>query len=338
MRSKSEVIIPSKITARNQTIDHLRGIGILVMIVTHALVPYLNDKYAYLIWNWSHFSVPVFIFCSASLFFAKHEKIPAHPGVYFIHRIQRLIKPYYLYLGFLIIFYYSIGQKISFDFLFKSLTISGGADISWLVLLFVVFSVLLPVLSLIRTKSSRLFYAFFIVSFLSSVLLLWYVPPIQYKWYFWLPWASIAGYAYIFPTVKKNAYILMIFTLFLTVGSFFILQTNNHSTMLFNNKYPPNLFYLSYGMTLVGILYYLSGYILNRVHKISQIISFFSKFSYEIFFIHYLLISIFVYLHIPSKISSPLFILVVLTVSSVMQISFNNLKMALHKGKIALVK
>ena len=58
-----------------------------------------------------------------------------------------------------------------------------------------------------------------------------------------------------------------------------------------NNKYPPNLYHLSYGVTMTFLLYLIFQNI-TFPGVVKKIIQFFSFNSYSIFFIHFLLIKI----------------------------------------------
>ena len=58
-------------TQRDQLIDNLRGLAMIVMILTHATAYFPNDIVSFTLWNWSNFAVPIFLFCSVYLFIKK---------------------------------------------------------------------------------------------------------------------------------------------------------------------------------------------------------------------------------------------------------------------------
>src|SRR6266403_5134039 len=90
-------------TERNQLIDNLRGVSMIVIILTHTTAFFPGDKVAYLLWNWSHFAVPIFLFCSAYLFLKKSDDKPLHFFSYLKKRVVRLLLPYYLFFFFFLI-------------------------------------------------------------------------------------------------------------------------------------------------------------------------------------------------------------------------------------------
>ncbi|MBI3887543.1 acyltransferase family protein [Candidatus Microgenomates bacterium] len=130
---------------RTQLIDTLRGLAMLVMILTHTTVFFLQDPSANFLWNWSHFAVPIFVFCSVYLFFQKslYDKIAFWSFVK--KRFVRLLIPYYWFLlFFLIILFFTKPETLSIKYLLQSIFVIGGVDINWLVLLFMMITIILP--------------------------------------------------------------------------------------------------------------------------------------------------------------------------------------------------
>src|SRR5690606_35114871 len=58
--------------------------------------------------------------------------------------------------------------------------------------------------------------------------------------------------------------------------------------VLVNNKYPPNLYYLSYGIAWIFGLYYLHQLLRINETVLQQFLNFISRNSYSLFFIHFL--------------------------------------------------
>ena len=282
-------------TQRNHFIDDLRGIAILVMILTHVTAYFPSDKIANAIWNWSHFSVPIFIFCSAYLFFQKQLHKPLTGFSYLKKRVLRLILPYYIFLLFFIPALLLVKpQIITPKYIFQSLLITGGVDINWLVLLFVFFALLLPLFVWLFQKYKTFFKLGFVISLASTVLLLWYTPHISYKLFMWLPWALLLYFTFIYQKFEKKQTKLLL--LFLTttaffLGAYYLRILNDQSVVLIHNKYPPNILYLSYGMSLFLLL----SFFLKRFPPASAIakpLHYFSLHSYQLYFIHYIFLII----------------------------------------------
>jgi peptidoglycan/LPS O-acetylase OafA/YrhL len=280
-------------TQRNHFIDDLRGIAILVMILTHVTAYFPSDKIANAIWNWSHFSVPIFIFCSAYLFLQKNLHKPFSGFSYLKKRVSRLITPYYIFLLFFIPILLALQpQTVTFKYILHSLLLIGGVDINWLVLLFVAFALLLPVFVWLFQKYKTLFGLGFFISLASTILLLWYTPHISYKFYMWLPWSLLLYFTFIYQKFEKKPtklLLLFITTAALFFGAYYVRLLTDHSVVLIHNKYPPNILYLSYGMSLFLLLsFFLKRFSLSPV--IARPLHYFSVHSYQLYFIHYIIL------------------------------------------------
>jgi len=68
------------------------------------------------------------------------------------------------------------------------------------------------------------------------------------------------------------------------------LQATKHSLQMYDNKYPPNIYHLSYGIAFLVIFYLAAKKGLFSFAPIQKTIHFFSVNSYPIFFIHVLVI------------------------------------------------
>lgn len=275
---------------RNNTIDILRGLGLFSVIFIHALAYYLNDKTAHFLWNYSQFAVQVFVFCSGYIFFVKYVPQTNFNWIsYFIKRIKRLIIPYYIFLLlFLPIVFFTEPKKIQIPFIIDNLLVKDGIDINWLILLFIQLTLVTIFLKYAINKKRILFYLYTALSFLSSFIFLFYVPPINYKLYMWLPWSLILIYCYYFTAHEKNKK-FFIWTAFIFLGVYIstlvLKQRIDGKLVFFDNKYPPNTYYLFYGLFSLNILYLLIQKDLFKPFQ--KFLSFLSIHSYELFFIHY---------------------------------------------------
>lgn len=285
------------IPKRDHFIDSLRGLAILVMMLTHVTVFYPSSVVARTLWDFSHFSVALFIFCSVYLFLQKQLAV-GHHSIAFVpyikKRFVRLVMPYYLFLPFfLLTVWFLKPQTITGKYLLQSIFLIGGVDISWLVLLFLYFAFLLPpFLFVLRRKV--LFWLWFALALGSSILYLWYIPPFSYKFIMWLPWSLMLFFSLLFlrwehKKRKRVVLFVLLTVLFLALYSFRFFA--DQSVILIHNKYPPNLFYLSYGMAVLMLL----SFVLRKLQSpiLLSVIHYFSKYSYELFFIHYLFLTIF---------------------------------------------
>ena len=324
---------------RNQTIDSLRGLSIIAMNAIHTLVFYLSKKgWVEFFWNWLQFAVPIFVFCSAYIFWQK--LVPAGWSNVFLYvkkRVARLLSPYYIFLLiFLPISVFKEPNKFNFPYLIKSLFLVGGIDINWLVLLFFMFIFLQIIISWLLINRRYWFYLYITITFISSVVLLFVRPKFDYKFIMWLPWSLITIYAYYFVKYEKEKK-WIVGNIFLTaalfVMSYELLIMRNYSLRFFNNKYPPNLYILSYGILSIALLFIIFKYINSRFKTITNILSFYSLYSYEIFFIQYVVIYL-LNTYIKTIKYSPIgFFIVVFSITTILQIGLNKIRLLFIHSK-----
>ena len=288
---------------RNESIDFLRGLGIIAMIFIHTSYYFLWQSWVVPLWEYAQFAVPVFVFCSGYLFYAKGY---GGQGIgfsfsYFKKRAIRLLKPYYIFLIFFIpLIWWKDHTVITPNYLLKSILVwNGGAEINWLVMLFLQFIFVMPFIQWSYFKNKFLFYSYAILSVLASIIFVFYKFPYQYQWIMWLTWSVILLFAFYFVKyVNKFGFRIYSFiisgTLFGIV--YFILSFRHISLSFYDNKYPPNFYFLSYGIFSILVLYYFEK--LNTFKIIHKIIHFFSIYSYSLFFVHYLILTFLqTYLH-----------------------------------------
>jgi peptidoglycan/LPS O-acetylase OafA/YrhL len=275
---------------RSQLIDSLRGFSMIVMVLTHATAYFPSDKVAFTLWNWSNFAVPIFVFCSVYLFLKKYLQHSFSFFSFLRKRFFRLLVPYYVFLGvFLIALFLVSPEKVTPTYLWQSALVIGGVDINWLVLLFLEITLVLPFFIWSYKRSRVLFWLFFSVCLGSTFFLLFGTVPIYYKYIMWLPWSLVLFFTgfYIRFEEKKKFLIWAFFVSVLLFGlSYYLQVVQNDSTVLMHNKYPPNMLYLSFGVMVLLALRFMEG-ILFGGKFVRNIINFFSKYSYSLYFIHY---------------------------------------------------
>ncbi len=276
---------------RNTTIDFLRGFAIIVMILIHVTAYYLKDPIANFVWDYAHFAVPIFIFCSAFIYFERKKDAPLSFS-YFYKRARRLILPYYIYL----IFYFSLTILFtkslpSLQKFIDYIILKGNGDyyLSWLVVLFLYLIIIMPLVRFLLNRRILLA-GFTLVSFLSSIYFLQNTVNFSFRYIMWLPWSLlIVATWYLVETKQKLISLLIITTLSIVtfILTRYLLLSQSASLVLIQNKYPPNLYYLSYGTASIGGLYLLHYFSHIEDSKLQRFFNFVSKHSYSLFFIHY---------------------------------------------------
>lgn len=281
---------------RFKEIDILRGLGIFFIIVVHTASYYLFDKTAFFLWNYSQFAVPIFVFCSCFLFLKKREEYTI--GRFFFYakkRLYRLLKPYYIFLLFYLpVVWVWDPKKANVFWTIKEATLTtGGTEINWAVLLFVFISLMMPPLLYLLQKRGAFFYFYVFLSLVSCILFLFVQLPLNFRLLMWLPWSLIILFSWFLVAYEKRQWfypttILVSGLVFLYLTYF--LKSQGRSLIFIDNKYPPNLYFLSYGIFATTILYLLDKRGFFTVALLRRPINFLSQNSYSIFFIHLSLI------------------------------------------------
>lgn len=309
-------------------IDDIRGISIILMILIHTNAYFLSNKIAYATLELSQFAVVAFIFCSAYLFYLKQQVYGW--GNFFSHlwkRVKRLIIPYYYFFAVYFVFLMWKGTtKPNFLYVVQNIFVVGGIDFNWLVLLFIELAILMPFVSYLFEKKRIWFYIYTSLAFVSSIVFLKYTPLPYYRFIMWLPWSLILIYTYLFNRLvgrKKLFWVITaLFALLYYLLPIFVLKPLGHTLYMYNNKYPPNLYHLAYGIFCVNILYMLSQWKFFTNTILQTIIHFFSIYSYTIFFIHILVIyivTVFFHFHF----TWVTFFLVITILTTLIQLFFN---------------
>lgn len=285
---------PEKSIKRLEFIDDIRGISIIVMILIHTNAYHLGNKIAFNTLEISQFAVAAFIFCSSYLFFQKDREfsIKLYWG-YFTKRLNRLVLPYYGFLvGLLALMLFAEPRKINFKYLAGNLLLTGGSENNWLVLLFLELSLLMPLFALWRGKNKPLLILYTALASISSIIFLKFTPLPYFRPIMWLPWSLIVVYTMLFGKIRQNKILFWLLTLGF-LAAFLITREGvliplGKSLRMYSNKYPPNLYHISYSLFCLNVLYVLSEK--NVFAHMRTIIHFFSKYSYTIYFIHTLII------------------------------------------------
>ncbi len=282
---------------RNTTIDFLRGLATLLMILIHVTAYFLSNPVVYFIWDYTHIVVPLFIFCSAFIYF-KRGSYSLGLGQT-LKRVKRLIIPYYLYLVVLFSALYIIDpSSLSVGGVIKKFLFFQGRDLSWLVVLFLIFIPLFAFLEYAYQKRPPVLKIVGGMAVLTSVFLLTNTIDLPFRYIMWLPWCVYLIFTLLYAKgvfSKKTIGVMLVLSA-LTYGiSRGVLIGANHTLTLTENKYPPNIFYLSYGIFWTILLYELHLFFDARgviPQVVQRSFDFMSTHSYSLFFIHFWYVTI----------------------------------------------
>ncbi len=281
---------------RNLEIDILRGIGILAIILIHVNAYFLGDPLAKTLWNYSEFAVQTFVLISAYIFFKKKTLISLKDFVsYLKKRLVRLVLPYWVFL----IFYFLLiaifdRQDLIFSNIIRQITLTTtGNELNWFVLLFLQFTFLIPLLSYWAQKRKVFFSLYVLAAFSSSLLLISYNPGLNFKLFMWLPWSLIVVFTWYVAAYEEKKWFYPT-AIFATGSVYFflsrLLTTIGRSLLFYDEKYPPNLYLLNYGIFATLILFWLIKKGLFDLGFLRKSLIFLGIHSYSIFFIHFFLV------------------------------------------------
>lgn len=323
--------------SRFDFIDDIRGVSIFATILIHTNVYFLGNKVAYSLIELTQFAVVAFIFCSSYLYYQK-DKVESLFlfWVHLLKRLKRLVIPYYVFIAIYFVFtYLKEPRKLTPFYIFQNLTLTGGLDFNWLVLLFIQLAILMPFFGFLRRSNKIALYIYIIVATISSIIFLKYTPHPGYRFIMWLPWSLVVIYTIYFEKVRNSAIVFwgltgIFFTIFLITQQL-VLVPLGHSLRMYNNKYPPNIYHISYCLAGLNILFFLSQKGLFTITR--KFIHFLSRYSYEVYFLHILVIYVVtVFFHF--KFNWVTFFVTVLGITSVVQVGLNKISKILIGNKI----
>lgn len=288
-------------------IDFLRAFAILAVIVIHVFSDNLTNKLNFYIWNYLHVIIVGFVFCSGYVLYAGYgHKLTKFSLIlsWYKKRLIRLIVPFYWYLlahyGLMLIFpkfFSGLGLTLSRDFIFQSITLIGGSNLNWLPLLFLQLAILFPLLVVIFHKFRKLFWTYIGVAILITVgFTIWQFPYNHYREVMWIPWSLflVIPWYFVLREQKKKSSLVYFFLAMISAVCFVVLfvtwQHIGRSLTLIDNKYPPNLFYISYEAAGSFFLLGISFWSIFQNKCFVRIYQYISKESYGLFFIHYIVL------------------------------------------------
>ncbi len=266
-------------------IDYLRAIAILGVIITHILSYNLGTTLTNNIWNYLHFVVPMLVFCSGYITYQKYSETRwtlKNTVQWYQKRAVRLIGPY---AAWTILHY---GLWYMFPKYFSGL----GLDYDWLPILFLELMLVTPLyLRLWKTKRPLLTF----LIFLSSILFLFLKPSLDFRTDMWLPWSAILLLSFeaasnVIQPARYMSIAILAFVVFITGN--LVLPVLHQPLTLTLHKYPPDIFYLSYGIWIGSMLLLMEPYRISQGKHIKKILLWLSKNSYGLFFAHYIILDL----------------------------------------------
>lgn len=265
-------------------IDILRALAIIGVMVIHTLALYLGPPAINETWNYLEFVVITFVACSGyvnwlSFGNSKKKFLPAWYGKRFI----RLYMPYILYVAAIAILTHSFSSS--------SIFLTGGIDVGWLTLLFMQLALVTPVFIWITRDNKRNMFSLIIFGLIALVMVFVPVASTYSRAVAWIPWSFIyllgMNVAKMATTQKRDpnySVIAVGIALLVWLALDALLNARGAALTFTLHKYPPDLFYLSYGIAVTGVLLWLVTLFEKVFAGMQGVIMFFSLHSYGMFF------------------------------------------------------
>jgi fucose 4-O-acetylase-like acetyltransferase len=205
-------------TQRDTDIDLMRGWSMIIVIALHILPYYPAFPGAGFI-QWSQMVVPLLLYCSIRVS-KPPESLDLRHYMYGVYkRTRRLIVPYFVFLciyalvHYALMYFYPSVRTLSLAWWVANITLTGGIDFNWLVLLFIGLSVWIPLVQHLSLRNPRWSHiitsvlllfstaAFFLQDLLHPFYRFWMVP----LWLVFVPlfFSANSDTTYCMGTVQK---------------------------------------------------------------------------------------------------------------------------------------
>lgn len=294
---------------RFDEVDVIRAFGIIAIIIIHILTYNLSNPLNKFLWNNLQFVVVSFVFCSGFVLASIYTSFASISQTlsWYKKRFIRLILPFWIYLCFhytlWILFpnsFSGLGLSKDAGYFIKSAALIGGDNLNWLPLIFLMLTFLFPIFMNWKGKK-KIMTVYLILSVIVTIIFTFITFPYSYyRFVMWIPWSLVLLFS-IYISVKakedKNAiktsqrYLLFGILFFVMYLCFHILNTNTGKLLNFyNHKYPPDFYYLLFGISLTCFSLLIARLKIWKNKMIKNTYGFISKNSYQIFFIHYILL------------------------------------------------
>ncbi len=289
-------------------IDFLRAVGILGVIATHVFSYNLINPLNTFIWNYLHFVITSFIFCSGYVMYVAYKEKVDTVGKtvsWYKKRLVRLLQPYYIYLlahvglvFFFPVYFNGLGIQLNWKYITQSLLLTGGINENWLPLLFVELAFLFPILLFLLKRAKPLFSAYVVIGLVVTVVFTLHPFPYSlYRWVMWIPWSLVFVLSWYFAHRQTKSTMkiylgISVVSAVLFAGLFVWFGSLHRSLTLIDNKYPPNLFYISYEFAVSFMLLIVAHTTFLQKDWLVRIYHFLSSRSYGLFFVHFIFLDL----------------------------------------------
>ena len=290
---------------RYPIIDLLKAFAALLVVLIHVTSRYKgNGALMAAFYDYIHFSVGLFVLASGFLAANSYRKISSKTEVwkYLVKKFKRIVIPYYefafLFVLVSVLFLdKDISKYLGFESIKDTLLLSGGVGNNWIPKLFFSFSIILLIDGFLaeRVKMFRVLLVSIVFSgatYLMTRTLS--IPYIHSNLFGWTLILYVGFFMY-----KYNSQKTLLSTIALSGSLWFLLRAiygyMGLDSGIFTNKYPPDLYFVSYNVFASAIVWSVGMNLLpllERSRYLVKLINYISAKSYEIFFYHLLIMEV----------------------------------------------
>ena len=295
---------------RFDEVDVLRAFGIIGVVIVHILTRNLTNPLSNFLWNNLQFFVISFVFCSGFILASIYENAFTSISktiAWYKKRLIRLLIPFYIYLIIHYVlwiafpsFFSGLGLSKNIDYFIKSVFLIGGTNYNFLVVLFVELTLLFPLFTNLF-KRKNILYLYILLSGLITFIFTFFGSSYSiYRFTIWIPWSLVLIFA-IYISIKgklsqntkdiDKRYLFFGITFFiLFAGLYFYNLGVGESIIFYNHKYPPDFYYLFFGLSFTCFSLIIGRLKLWQNQYLKPMYLYVSKNSYSIFFIHFIIL------------------------------------------------
>ncbi len=278
-------------------VDFLKCVGLMLIFLAHCSPPSL-------LFGIRTFDVPLMVILSSVLAALKYDQTKHTPIRYIIHRVKRLVVPVWIFLtAYFLLYFLLTGTTFSFKYYLSSFLLTRyGIGYVWIILIYLYNAVLIPLFS--KLKPTRIAIISVLAIYILYEVACFYnigtSSPVVSTLFYIIPYGCVTflGYNYEKITEKKKKSILFIaFVIFAVLAVAMWFRTGSLQSPQ-KAKYPPTLYFLSYGVFASCFLLLLCQNIQLRIYKL-KLVQYISSHSLWIYLWHILVLQAYSFFSLP---------------------------------------
>jgi len=297
---------------RDIRLDVLKTLGLMCIIFAH-VGPENN-----ILFNIRRFDVPMMVIVSGILYFYSSGQKKVSFWNYLQKRLPRLIAPVWVFLIFFFVsasvIFFCLSQPYPFSTrkIFETFLLSNGIGYVWIIRVFTLVAIFAVLINNIYQwcQSEFRFLTLLSVSYLAYEILVnkihrFYLHGLfhslvnDYLFYL-IPYGCLFGLGMTLPNIRKKTMLLIsgIFCIIFFLCTFYYSYHAGHFVSNVDFKYPPKIYYISYGIFMSLLCFFVVDNLTKKYNFLSQknlyieAITFISSSSlwiylWHIFFVYY---------------------------------------------------